>query len=387
MNIKNKLLIRFILFIGFMLAVSTIRAELPLSVQKDLLLHELITAIKADDYTKIIETAKTMRAKKIDTGTEIYFYEARSYFALNNNQAGDVALEKYVEKAGAKGANYQTAIAMLADRLGKRDQERREREAAAARAAEMQRKWSAFHANSQRIGKVESINTDWGFAKASLNVVNIPDGSYLYIELAADKYQAVQPGKQTETHITLTGIGSAQFPLGAPVVASTVQAPDHKGGAENAAANSGNNSAVHGVRVLSVQPQSVAARAGIRAGDIIMGYGLLTVKNISELDAAIAARGVKKTITEKVDRYGNVVKPGGGLAGLAVIGMGTDNTERGGYETRERPLTESEKRGMKLFSLDKSDKTIMMLVWRNESIQSIEVETGLSLGAELVDAK
>ncbi|MDD4979131.1 MAG: PDZ domain-containing protein [Gallionella sp.] len=364
------------------LPFSSAHAELPLSVQTDLLKHELITAIKANDAVKIVNTVRKMRAKNIDTGSEVYFYEARAYFDLKNNLAGDVALENYVKEAGPQGANYQEAIAMLSDRLGKRDQEQREREAAAAHAAEIQKKWSAFNAVSVRIGKIESINTDWGFAKASLSVGHIPDGSFLYIQISPENYQPVQPGKRAENYLTLTGIGSAQFPIGAALMASTVQAPLKGGNAEGARSTT-LSGGVKGVRVLSVAIGSTAARAGLRAGDIIMVYGELVVHDVRALNAAIAKRGVKTTVTERIDSNGNPVAKGlqsagvfGGLA--AAIGA-----ER--HEVREREMSQEEllKKRNSLFG-GVGDK-VSIGVWRENAVAHIQLEYG-PFDAELTDS-
>ena len=385
MKMKVLSLAHCICFVTMICTVNLSQAELPLSVQKDLLLHDLITAIKADDYAKIIDTANSMRSKNIDTGTEIYFYEARSYFALNNNQAGDKALEEYVSKAGSTGRNYQEAIAMLSDRLGKRDQENRDRQAAAASAALEQRQWAAFNTSRKQIGKVDSINTDWGFAKASLSVASIPDGSFLFIQIAPNRYQPVQPGKLTATHITLTGIGSAQFPLGAAVVTSNVQPPDQTLGA---VADADPSSGTKGVLVLSLKPSSAAARAGLQAGDIIKHYGFLDIKNVQDLDAAIAARGAKKTITEKIDRNGNVIKPSnsGGLAGLGSALGGAMTGQQEVYETRERPITKDDGILYQLMVGEVDQDTIMLAVERNNYPEIIQVKPG-ALDAELVNAK
>lgn len=369
-------------------AAAPAHAELPLSVQKDLFKHELVTAIKANDAARIVATVRKMRAKGIDTGSEVYFYEARAYFELRDNQAGDVALERYVQEAGPRGANYQTAIAMLSERLGKREQEQREREAAAQQAAAQQRQWSAFDAVSTRIGKIVSINTDWGYAKAALAVDDIPDGSYLYIQIATREYQPVQLGKHADGHITLTGIGKAQFPVGAALVASTVRAPLSPS-ATVVTNEPAFPSSVAGVRVLSVTPGSGAARAGLRAGDIIIAYGELLVHDIRELKAAIDKGGIKTTVTERVDQYGNPlaksVQLEGMMGGMSALGgqLGAGGTTQ---RTREREMTPEElrqKRGS-VFGLDPEKG--YMAVWRDDTTLMLEGVHGLP-DAELVDAR
>jgi len=215
-----------IFLILFWCCAVSAHAELPLQVQADLLKHELVTAIKNGDHPGVLEHIEKMRKKGIDTGTEVYFYEAQAFFATGNNRAGDVALESYVKKAGSQGANYRTAIAMLSERLEKREHEQKLADEAARIVAEEKRQEELFTKSLKPIGKVTSVNSDWGFAKATLSVAEIPPQSYLFI-LLADDVVPVQAGKLADGVLTITGIGQKQVPTDTPLLAGSMAMPAH----------------------------------------------------------------------------------------------------------------------------------------------------------------
>ena len=304
----------FPIFCSAVFAISFARAELSEQVQADLLKHDLVTAVKSGDNAKIIDAVTKMRSKNIDAGYEVYFYEARAYFALGQNQAGDAALEKYLEVAGPQGANYKTAIAMLSDRLEKREQEQKERELTARRREQVKQQWAQFNASLQEIGKVESVNTDWGYAKVSLSETSIPDGSYLFIALPSNQLMPVVSGKLSDKEITLTGIDTAQIPMGSILMISSIPPPGNVKVRANGAIAAPDFFLVNslsketqqissadqkrGARVIAVQIGSSAHQAGIVPGDVIVLYGSEFVENAEKLSEFIVSKGTETSRIE-----------------------------------------------------------------------------------------
>jgi hypothetical protein len=79
----------------------------------------------------------------------------------------------------------------------------------------------------QRIGQLEQVNADWGYAIAMLDVDDIPPGSFLYFERAPGDYLPVQLQRRGGTRrVVLSGLDKQALPTGAALLASPVQAPE-----------------------------------------------------------------------------------------------------------------------------------------------------------------
>lgn len=66
--------------------------------------------------------------------------------------------------------------------------------------------------------------------------------------------------------------------------------------------------AAQGAEVVSVSPESPAARAGVQLGDVIVAVDTLEVRTVSDLQAALATMDPGRTVTLRAIRYGQQVE-------------------------------------------------------------------------------
>lgn len=160
-NNRSRILI-VCMFLGFSMT-SFAQANVDQALEQ----QALVDAIRAENWSGTLAKTAALRKRGIDLGTEILFFEGRANEELGNRQAAESKLTEYVNKAGARGANYSAALTMLG---GIRQGKEQERQAAKARQQEIEarkqaelavEKWLA----TSVVGQVTSVDNEWQFFK------------------------------------------------------------------------------------------------------------------------------------------------------------------------------------------------------------------------------
>ncbi len=137
---------------------STVFAQVDIPVELEK--QALVDTIKAENWQDMLHRTSGMRARGLDLGTEILFFEGRGLFELGNPAAAEAKLHEYIQRSGGNGANYSAALAYLRDAGVERERREAERLAALALEADIQR-WI----EAGVIGTVTEINTEWAYAR------------------------------------------------------------------------------------------------------------------------------------------------------------------------------------------------------------------------------
>ncbi len=130
--------------------------DIPVELEK----QALVETIKAENWQDMLDRTAGMRARGLDLGTEILFFEGRGLLELGNPVAAEVKLNEYIQRSGGRGANYSTALGYLRDAGVERQRREAEHRAAVALEAEIEH-WI----ESGVIGTVTEINTEWGYVR------------------------------------------------------------------------------------------------------------------------------------------------------------------------------------------------------------------------------
>jgi hypothetical protein len=98
-----------------LMVMGSAHAQLPPEVQADMMAGELVQAVEAKDYKKVISVVSKMREITPDLPHDVFFYEAEARVRVGSLELGRKALDQYLTVAGRNGTHYQKALELYAD--------------------------------------------------------------------------------------------------------------------------------------------------------------------------------------------------------------------------------------------------------------------------------
>lgn len=170
----------------------------------------LIAAIHSQNHTQVIAQINELRRAGVNTGVELLFFEGQALMASGKLTDAERALSIYVTSVGREAPRYAEAVWTIA-----------QVRVALAHEGKAQTTYSASGVEGDRVvGKVETVNTDYGYIRIRLNDTNL-DAHDLYVkpdEFGSVRYRLRTPKKTADGLLSVIPEGDIkQLKTGQPV--------------------------------------------------------------------------------------------------------------------------------------------------------------------------